>query len=232
MWFEFLTAIFAPLAGVGLGAWLAFRNERRHRVAEKRDADVTSLNLAVHALSEIWNITKDLQAQMVDPVRDHPVRWVALRPCPEIRESVEFDTGRLAFLFENGHTQLPAMVALELRRFAALRQMVEEHARWHGVRLQERVAAAGLQKGATEQELADACGPHVKAMVEALANGIFESVDANVHSTRRAADALADAGRQIFPDRTVIRFLEDGEAPPSRPKAWYEIPPAELGKPW
>jgi hypothetical protein len=219
--FGALTAIVNALA---LAALVATVVQQSHQLQDNRDLEqrkegfqrlqihqerAAAVNFTIFTLARMYSEQLDYRRQVLDKVRNHPLRWYALRPSHlHVLAVPRFEYQKLQFLFSSNNADTMSIVALEETRFANLLDLVKRRNELHMQEVQLRMQAAGYQHGSQVEvdELERLLGPVITNSLKNYTDMIFEFTDAGLQSTHAAATALRESAMSMVGDETIIRF--------------------------
>lgn len=150
-----------PVAGIGvcLGVYWVSRSERKARHMERRRADIQAALITVLHLKRMWQEVRGYDGQVIDPVRDHPVRHVRMQPSAALGDDPELPWADLVFLMRTSPELLPRisnaqMVYRRWREIVAIRN--RDHERRIQPELEELEGIVGsLDESATREALGE-----------------------------------------------------------------------------
>ena len=140
--------------GVCLGMYLAYGNERRKKRMECRRTDIKAVLETVLHLQMMCKDIRDYDSQVIDPVRDHPVRHVRMQPAATTGENHDLPWSDLAFLM---HTSPNILLQISDTQMAyrRWREVVRMRNRDHERRVQPELEGivGSLDEAATREAL-------------------------------------------------------------------------------
>lgn len=208
-WFEILVSAFATVVAAFLGAWYAFRLIDKDHERKKRANALASGSRAIFTLMRQWNELSVIKRQLIDPVRSHPARFVALRPTlPLDYEHLKFDIDSLSFLLDSDFRQCLMDLLLAESKFQTAVRVLNERSKLHLQTVQPLLERAGIIEGGdyTINQLKTALGERLAVQLSRLTDDVIEHVDHSVMSLKETSDKLHVALRQLYPKERVINF--------------------------
>ncbi len=134
------------LAAAFAGSWSAFKLADREKARERLQDQVAAVNKAQFVLIQQVNLLKQIQSNTVNPVREHAMRFVAMRPLlPQGKSVPRLDFQTLSFLLEADDRELLFKLLLEQERFDTAVQALNERSRLHREAMQPRLIAGGIK---------------------------------------------------------------------------------------
>lgn len=228
---DFLRDTLAAVAGAGFGAWLgarlAFRFARKQANADHKEAAkaaagalaaqrATAGNLAIFALSQMYNDLVAYKVQMLDPANGSDAPWFWMMPMTAPSTGYyQVNLESLAFLFQSQQREapiLPMKLSIEESRFAVLLDTIQHRAEFHQEQLApliERVnlrsRSAGVAK-LTDQQLRAEVGERIYATLRNYYSDIATLIPLGLQNTKRAAEELRAVLTAELPGQAIIGF--------------------------
>ncbi|MGB9141069.1 MAG: hypothetical protein WCB71_02600 [Aestuariivirga sp.] len=203
---ELVGNFLGTLVAAFFGAWAAFKYENVARKQQREDEEVSAGNRALYTLSNIWNILKQYQKEVVKDWRNKEDAWLNLPVITPLDDNdTTFNIQDLSFLLGN-HAGTFQEVLLEGTRFRFVAGLIN---RQSGLVLSEvfpRLSAANIQiaeqrpKGEIEKLLGVSTCHQLKVLVA----GIIKNIDEDVASSRNAFVNLRAILKKIYPNRKFI----------------------------
>ena len=203
---DLLIAAVGAFAGTAAGALIALSGDRNRREEERQDQRVEATNVAIHALGQIYSYLWDYQRQIIKPNESDPMRWYSISRSVLLSPDLEpFDVGRLAFLFEGRYKNLPNHLSIDFVRY---RTFLDAIRRAHEVN-EEIQAIARAQKivPLTAQGANQLCNVATKETLMRFVDTIIDHNQQLIPSVMEVALALRNALREMYPGRTIVRFV-------------------------
>jgi len=204
------------LLGVGLGAWLAFKIDRRksreeRELAERNRRDeesarrASAVNLAIHQLSRMYSAMMQFRNEVVDPMRKSPAAWYEMPPTDiYCGGRIELEFSSLQFLFSSSDPGIMAMLAMEETRFANLVLLVNRRNAMHLDQLQPMQERKGLEGSAELGAIEKALGPRIVSSMKSYTGPIIEFTDRGVVSVLQVINALRAAALPMIDGNKLI----------------------------
>lgn len=202
---EFFTFVGA-LASTFIGAWFAFQFGAERVRRDKRDKDVVAGNLALVVLVEFLDRDLQYQKQFVEPVRENPNNWWAMRPGQDLDTlDLRVDHAGLAFLLER-HSQVWRAIVLEERRHKLLAKTITERTKLLSEDAFVKFEAAGFGHGqpVTPDEIERVLGPRTTASLKDDTKFIIRMTDDNIKSLESCISIVRTTLKELFPDSDFI----------------------------
>ncbi len=94
--------LFAALLGSFFGPWFAFKLQKQEKEKRIKAENITAGNRALFIIMRQYTRLHNIRKQFVDPVRDHPVRSIIMRPVVPAIESADLklDMSNLSYFLE------------------------------------------------------------------------------------------------------------------------------------
>lgn len=198
---DLVISTIATLVAAFAGAWYAFKLQDRDR--ERRiDADnIGAGNRALLMLLLQFNALFDIQKRVVNRVREHPGRFLAMRPMLELDyKQLRFDVSSLSFLLETEHREILPKLVVEEGRFHSVIQELNERSRLH-LKAQPLLEKAGIVEGGkyTNEELEAALGNRLFLQLQRATDEAIEHIDQTVESLLEMGKKLRSALKDLYP---------------------------------
>ena len=196
------------LVATFLGAWLAFRFERKNKNDEEEQRRCGAANQALCTLFSLWSNTEQYRKEAIEPCRGKPDAWLNMSAQTPIKTGLaSFEAGALSFLLQTPTPMIYPELFLEEQHFAELINKIE----WHFTILMNdvypRFAAAGVNVGAPLplQEIERIIGNDTAHKLRGLTKSLESSVDENLKTIVSAHDHLYAAMKQLYPKRKFVK---------------------------
>jgi len=200
---EPLTTLVAAFAG----AWAAFRLDRWAQQNAEHKRRSVSANKVMFSIATQVTVLSNLQKQIVDPDRDSPWRYIAMRPMLGFKaELLHVDLSEIAFLLETEDRNLLLEYTLEIDRFRSALAAMEERSRIHVESIQPRLEEIGFIEGnPIAQNVVDSgLGTRMVATMQRLTDDVVASIDDTLASHLAFAEKFRSAMKKTFPKETII----------------------------
>lgn len=139
------TAISA-LSGTFLGAYLAFLFQRRHTEKKETEANLAAAKAAQFALAVRLNAAKNIQQQVLNPLREDKDRHLMLKPFFVHAEYPHVNIASLTFMLKGEGAQLLNEIMVVGHQFDTLLGALEQRNVRHEA-MQRRTSECGPQVG-------------------------------------------------------------------------------------
>ena len=115
----------ATLVAAFMGAAAAFYIECWQRKRETVKRNIAAANLALATLLNIWNILRQYQREIIDPIRDKDGAWPNMNAHkPPAFGLASFEIGELSFLLQSKQANVFQELLLEEHRFKIAMQLI------------------------------------------------------------------------------------------------------------
>lgn len=208
-WFELLLSALATVVAAFLGAWYAFKLMDKDHERKKRATAVASGNRAIFTLMRQWNELCLIQRQLIDPMRSHPAKFVALLPAlPLDYEHLNFNVDSLSFLLDTEYRQCLMDLLIAESQFQTAVRVLNERSRLHWQTVQPLLERAGIIEGGdyTRQQIELALGNRLTVELSGLTDDFIEHVDHAIISLKETSDKLHTALKALYPKEAIINF--------------------------
>ena len=214
-WKDVLAAL-TSLVATFAGAWAAFRFEGRRRTTEEERKNVGAGNRAIYGVYGLWNVLEQYRKEALESFRGRPDAWLNLAAHPAPPSATDrFQTADLQFLLETGQASMFAALMLEQQRFDLAMALIHNRSELVLKSVFPRMAAAGFPVG-KPQDLADVervLGIDLCHQLQQITQAIYQNVDEDLASLRKAHDDLRKALETIYPERKFIQIIFEDSAP-------------------
>ena len=191
------------------GAWFAFLLNDRAKARETTRQQVAALNRAQFTLIRQINTLKNIQSQVIDPVRQHPGRHVAMRAFLQVRDEVPpLDLDGLSFLLETDDRNLVLEIMIESQRFNGAVQVLNERSLLHRERVQPLLDPAGIREGGrySDSDFVRALGEPLCLTLKRVTDAAIDNVDQSVSSCEALSARFYEAMKKRFPKHVIIQM--------------------------
>ena len=212
--------IFKTILGVAIGAWLAFKVNRRAQDVIKRDTELAAATIATFCLSRQWNDYRVFGKEIANyqnaartsdpslPPWDTLPKQMQLPTIPKrFDASANFDFDKLYFLFGKGHESLLGELSISQNRYANFSHYVET---FNALKVQAHQKLSDAVDGNFEFSIEKAerlLGHSLYTQLEFYAKAVLESIPANMHHIEKIAPMLEDALTKKFGPGALIMKL-------------------------
>jgi hypothetical protein len=217
LWEIFFPAV-ATLLAAFLGAWFAYRLRDKANIRKEHASNISAANQALFTVFQQVNSLKLIQWQMIDPVRNHPMKFIAMQPIlHETYEELKFDFPSLVFLLNTKHKQIVMNLFIEQQRFREAINSIRYRSSLHINQIQPILERAGIQEGAdyTIEVLARVLGQRLYRILQRTTDQVIFHVDRTVCSLYDVKEKMIKAFKELYPESDFLNF-ELLEAPPNK----------------
>lgn len=135
------------LAAAFLGAWTAFYLESRSRGREDRQNKLDAANSLIYALFERSSIANYLKAELLDPKRHDPLRFLSIEPIRDFhRPESKILVQDISYIFQTNYRYLVIELHVIEQRFNALVKLIKRRSELHLNEIQSKLDEAGLKE--------------------------------------------------------------------------------------
>ena len=212
----------ATLLAAFFGAWFAYRLHDKAKMREERASNISAANRALFTVFQQINTLKLFQIDMIDPVRDHPMKFVAMQPVlPEQQDNIQFDFPSLGFLLNTKHKQIVLDLFIEQQRYREAIKAINYHSELHIKQAQPLLERAGIKEvvdypsEALAKTLAEVLGPRLYKSLQRATDQIVYYVDRTIASLDVVKAKMIDIFKDLYPEGDFLNF-ELLEGPPKK----------------
>lgn len=194
------------------GSWYAFRLSDRAKGRDDVHARVAAINRAQFVLIQQLNSLRIIQRQLIDPVRHHPGRYIAMRPGLPVTPTVpRLDIDGLLFILETPDRELPFRLLVEQQRFDEAFAALNERSRLHLEVLQPKLIAARIKEGVDHEPdvFVQALGEEFVRHLQRLTDDTIDNIDKTVESCVALINEFHSKMKVRFPEHSIIRVDPD-----------------------
>lgn len=217
---ELVSGALVTLVAAFAGAWYAFRLTDRAAARQVVRDQVAAVNRAQFNLIQQINLLTNVQTHSIDPIRDHPGRFLAMRPLtsPIASNVGGVDVDGLSFLLETEDRELLFELIIEGQRFQAAVRALEDRSRVHLETAQPRLAAAQIAEGVfySLEQIETALGTQLFLHLRRATDEVIDLVDQTRESSEALVAKFRVAMKRRFPKFSIIHL--DKAAPPTAAK--------------
>jgi hypothetical protein len=212
------TPAIATLLAAFFGAWFAYRLQDKVKVRDERAYNISVANRALFTLFQQINILEPIQWQVIDPVRNHPMKFIAMQPVlPLQHEDFQFDFASLGFLLNSSHKQIMLDLFIEQRRFFEAIKAINYRSELHHDQVQPKMERAEIQEGvdypaeALAAKLTEALGPRLIKSLQRATDEVIYNVDRTVDSLDEIKGKMIMTFKELYPEGDFLNYevLED-----------------------
>ena len=206
----------ATLLAAFFGAWFAYRLQDKANVREEQASNINAANRALFTVFQQVNSLKVFQYDMIDPVRNHPMKFIAMQPVlREQHEDLQFDFSKLGFLLNTKHKQIVLDLFIEQQRFREAIKAINYRSALHIQQLQPALERAGIQEGVDYpiEALAKTLDPLLYKLLQRATEQVVYHVDRTVGSLNEVKGKMIKAFKELYPEGDFLNFeLLEGPA--------------------
>jgi hypothetical protein len=199
----------ATLVAAFAGSWYAFRLADRAASRESVSRQVAAINRGQFDLIQQINLLTNIQSQVIDPVRNHPGRFLAMRPLlvPVVSNPKGVDVDALSFLLETDDRELLFELLLARQQFDTAVHALNERSRLHLEIAQPRLAAAKIGEGTTygSDEIEAALGREFFLHLTRATDDTISLIDRTRQSSEQLVGKFHSAMKRRYPKFSIIR---------------------------
>jgi hypothetical protein len=199
----------ATLLAAFFGAWFAFRLQDKAKVREARASNISAANRALFTIFQQVNSLKVFQMDMIDPVRNHPGKFIAMQPfLNEQHENLQFDFPSLGFLLSTKHKQIVLDLFIEQQRFRVAINAINYRSELHIHQVQPILERAGIQEGVdyTTEQLAKVLGPRLYKTLQRSTDQVVYHVDRTIGSLDNVKEKMIKAFKELYSEGDFLNF--------------------------
>jgi hypothetical protein len=211
-WDVFLTSYvpaLATLLAAFYGAKYAFQLHKDKEIEDTKKRNVVNGNTAIFNMMRMTSTLRNVQRQIVDPVRDHPARFLQMQPTlHSSNDYMKLNIETLYFLLETDDRNLLGELATEEARYQIALDAINERSRLHREEVQPLLERAGFVEGgdASLAQFEKALGNRLYITMQQATEQAIEHVDNTVLSLNQVADKLRTSLKKEFPNENIIGF--------------------------
>ena len=205
---DYLPALTTLLAAF-LGAGYAFKLQNNKIARDQVKEHVAAGNKAIFMLLRQYNELSVIQRQFIDPIRDHPFKFILMRAI--ISHSVDhfrFNENELSFLLQTKHRQLLTLLFIEESSFHTTIATLNDRTKKHMEEVQPSLEAAGFIDGeeVTMEAYKEALGDRLFTYLQGATDNVINNVDLGVNALHEMGQKLNEALVELYPDEEFIAF--------------------------
>jgi hypothetical protein len=209
-WNSTVISAVATLVASFTGAGFAFLLANWSRKRQERTSSAKAGNRAMFMLWRQWNELRLFQTQIINPERNHPVRFITLLPNPETDYGdLRFDFDGLAFLLDTEYRECLMEVSVAENKFRRTVQLLDMRSQ-----IRQEVAPlleqAGIREGGeyTANAIIAVLGERRSGELVSITNDAIAHVDDTVTSIKTVGDRLHNALNKLYPKENIINWRE------------------------
>jgi hypothetical protein len=211
-WNVFLTSYvpaLATLVAAFYGAKYAFQFQKDKEKENEKKRNVLNGNSAIFSLMRMTTTLKNLQKQVIDPVRDHPARFLEMPSIPHmVKDDIKLDIETLYFLLETEDRNLLNELVIEEARYQSALDAINERSLVHRKELQPLLERGGIVQGGDYSllQIEQLLGNRLYITMQQATTQLIEHVDSTIVSLQEVAEKFTDSLKKRFTDETIIGF--------------------------
>jgi len=201
------------LAATFVGAWLAFRLEKRHADKRDRDRDLAAGKETRFALAAQYTLIRNLKDQHFDAHLADPLRFLKARPVPVFGPHPKIETAKLLFLLESSDPDLLNHIYLAERRFRSVMGILRQRNRFH-LQFQKALAATSPKDEVMAvEEMERRVGPPLFAHLVHSTDGLYKAFEDALAQNQATTARLQATLNRLFPGHREMKIvpLQPGE---------------------
>jgi hypothetical protein len=204
------------------GAWAAYLLQRRKELEQRIEERVNAGNKAIFALMRCHNRFISIQQQAIDPFRDHPARFVAIRPIiGEVACGLDIDYESLSYLFKSEKPNMLNELSAIQAEVESTITLINQRSKIHYNHVQPIVDKAGFQNGkdVTINQINEALGHGLSETMKDLTDQLIEFVDLIVSNTENSIAEFHELLKTEFKGHAIIKMEKPNKSKQQVPKA-------------
>jgi hypothetical protein len=212
-WDVFLTSYIPALAtllAAFYGAKYAFQFQINKEEEDIKRRNIVSANITLFNLSRMANKLVVYQRDIINPERNSPLRFLAIRPTSSLeKEHVKLNVDGLYFLLETDAMNLLGEVMVEEERYRTSMDAINLRSEYHINKIQPLLEKAGFISGNSYSldQIKNILGPAAYDTLQETTEQMIEHVDRTLISLKSIADKLKVSIKTQHPDSIVISFV-------------------------
>ena len=204
---EIITGIITLIA-VYAGASFAFKLQQENDERDKTVKQVASTNRAIYTLSDIWNIQKQYQEEIIKPFRERDDAWLNMSPTlPGIHEKIKFNVESLDYLLSSGKPEVYTELLLEEKKYRIVTSIIEERSNLIFEKVRPKIESFGINNGdkVDQQALEKGLGSDLTNRLQNMTKAIIKNIDENIESLIKLHEKSQNYFKEIYPDEKFIK---------------------------
>lgn len=207
--FTYYLPALTTLSAAFFGAYFAFHFQRDKEKEDLKKLNRVNGNIAIFNIALMTSNLKNIQQQIIDPVRNSPLRCLQMQPVLHIRnDDIELSIETLHFLLETDDRNLLGELAVEETRYQRALDAINKRSRYHVDEIQplfERTKAV-LDGNYTAEQIEAVLGRRLYRTIKNATEDAIELVDETIVSMKETADKLRISLKKQYPNEKVIGF--------------------------
>ena len=199
----------ATLVAAFYGAKCAFQFQRDKEREENKRRNVVNGNSAIFNMMRMAEKLKNVQRQIIDPVRGRPACFLEMRPTLHlVKDDIKLNIETLYFLLETDDRNLLGALMVEEARYQSALDAINERSRLHRQEVQPLLERAGFVQGGNYSfaQIEEALGNRVYTTIRSATDQVIDYVDSTIVSLKQVADKLTASLKKQYPNETIISF--------------------------
>ena len=193
-----------------MGAGFAYRNERKEKKKEQKNADIGAVLETTLCLQMMWKDVFNYRKQFIDPVRSEEFRFITIRPTINFEEKHEIPWSRLVFLMEKS-PDLLAEISIVQSRFGQLFDFIKLRNEQHMREVLPKLATeTNIQF--TEEFMCNVLGKYLLQSMKNYTEEIIQCADQHVEDFSPLLDKLRKATTDIYCNANIPAAREPSES--------------------
>lgn len=211
-WDVFLTSYvpaLATLVAAFYGAKYAFQFQKDKEREDNKRRNVVNGNSAIFTMTRMANKLMNYQRQIIDPVRDHPTRFLEMAATLDlVKDDIKLNIEALYFLLETDDRNLLGEITVEEGRYRSAIDAINARSLFHLQEIQPLLERAGVAQGGNYSfaQIEATLGNRIYVTIRQTTDQAIDHVDSTIVSLKSAADELTASLKKQYPNEKIIRF--------------------------
>jgi hypothetical protein len=207
------------LVAAFLGAWTAYLLQEKKERRKEISVQVEAGNRAIFALIRCHNRFLSIQQQAIDEFRQHPARYVAIKPLiggASCELDLDFDS--LSFLFKSEKPNLLNVLSAIQAEVESTILLIEERSNIHCGEVQPKAECGGFRvdRDISLSEIEEVLGYRLTETMKSLTDQLIQFVDQIVKDTGEAVNELSGIMKAEFRGHAIVGMTKPNPYEPSR----------------
>jgi len=224
-----LLSLVSTLGASFVGAYFAFKLQRRRDKDDRQDRDITAANIAIFTLALQANKLHNLKTQFVEPYKGTPLAFLQMPPTTGVdTELLSVDASSLSFLLQTPNPNLLGEVAIASGLYLGVIDAFKQRSRLHLEEFQPKAEEVGLVSGNDYalEEIRERLGDRLWTSLQLATAACVEMIDPAIRDVEAAGAGLRSATLAAFPKAPlkVIGFAlpkEQNAQDPAATRSWW-----------
>ena len=217
---DILIPFLTVFIGAFLGAIFAYKNERKVKKQERRDADIAAVLETTLCLQMMWKEVLDYRKQIIEPVRNDQIRFITMQSIIYFETKHEIPWPRLVFLMEKCPNLLGEISNVQFA-FRQLFELVNLRSERHMREVLPKLAfasetatknATAIEKVFTEVSMLNLLGKNLFQSMKNNTEEIIKYADRLFEEFSPLLDKLRKATTDIYCDANIPAAREPSES--------------------